>query len=134
MTDATSKGAKLLIGGSRPKMAGELAEGYFFEPTVLGEATVDMKIFKEETFGPAIPCFRFKEDSEAIKLANDTEYGLAAYFYTKVQPGIAQASGSGLSPTSMGRFIQQIAIHCWRMWLACMIIACPSPESCCRSG
>ena len=84
--DAKAKGAKVLIGGSRPSLKGKLSGGYFFEPTVIGEASVDMKIFKEETFGPAIPCFRFKADAEAVKLANDTEYGLAAYFYTKVGP------------------------------------------------
>ena len=53
---------------------------------------MDMKIFKEETFGPAIPCFRFKEDAEAVELANDTEYGLAAYFYTKVRIGNVKTS------------------------------------------
>ena len=82
--DAKAKGATVLIGGSRPSLQGELSGGYFFEPTVIGDASVDMKIFREETFGPAIPCFKFKADSEAIDLANDTEYGLAAYFYTKV--------------------------------------------------
>lgn len=84
MEDAKSKGAKVLTGGSRPSLTGGLEKGYFFEPTVISEATVDMRIFKEETFGPAIPCFRFKQDKEAIQLANNTEYGLAAYFYTKV--------------------------------------------------
>ena len=84
MEDAKAKGAKVLIGGSRPSLEGKLSGGYFFEPTVIGDATTDMKIFKEETFGPAIPCFKFKADAEAVELANDTEYGLAAYFYTKV--------------------------------------------------
>ena len=85
--DAKAKGAKVLIGGARPSLEGKISGGYFFEPTVIGDASVDMKIFKEETFGPAIPCFRFKADAEAVKLANDTEYGLAAYFYTKVGVG-----------------------------------------------
>lgn len=85
MEDAKSKGAKVLTGGSRPKLAGEIEKGYFFEPTVISEASTDMRIFKEETFGPAIPCFRFKTDEEAVDLANSTEYGLAAYFYTKVR-------------------------------------------------
>ena len=84
VNDATSKGGKILTGGKRPQFEGPTSKGYFFEPTVISEATTDMRIFKEETFGPAIPCFRFKEDSEAVKMANDTEYGLAAYFYTKV--------------------------------------------------
>jgi succinate-semialdehyde dehydrogenase/glutarate-semialdehyde dehydrogenase len=81
--DAVAKGARVLTGGKRPAEDGPLGKGYFFEPTVLGEASIDMRIYKEETFGPAVPCFRFKHDAEAIKLANDTEYGLAAYFYTK---------------------------------------------------
>jgi succinate-semialdehyde dehydrogenase/glutarate-semialdehyde dehydrogenase len=52
---------------------------------VLANATIDMKIFREETFGPAVPLFKFKQDEEAIQLANNTEYGLAAYFFTKVR-------------------------------------------------
>lgn len=59
-------------------------QGFFYAPTVLSNATIDMKIFREETFGPAIPLFRFHDDEEAIQLANNTEYGLAAYFFTKV--------------------------------------------------
>jgi acyl-CoA reductase-like NAD-dependent aldehyde dehydrogenase len=59
----------------------------FFEPMVLADATPDMLIFREETFGPVAPVFRFKTEEEAIRLANDTEFGLAAYFY-----------GSGASP------------------------------------
>lgn len=51
---------------------------------MLSNATIDMKIFREETFGPAMPLFRFRDDEEAIQLANNTEYGLAAYFFTKV--------------------------------------------------
>ena len=82
--DAIAKGAKVLTGGKRPALDGPLGKGYFFEPTVLGDASIDMRIYKEETFGPAVPCFKFKHDGEAIKLANDSEYGLAAYFYTKV--------------------------------------------------
>ena len=61
------------------------AQGYFYSPTVIGDATIDMKIFREETFGPAMPLFRFGEDSEAVQLANNTEYGLAAYFFTKAR-------------------------------------------------
>jgi len=74
--DATSKGAKIAVGG-RPHKLGRT----FFEPTVLSEATPDMLIFKEETFGPVAPIFRFETEADAIKLANDTEFGLAAYFY-----------------------------------------------------
>ncbi len=72
--DAVAKGAKVLAGGVR--MGGRL-----FAPTVLAEATHDMAIAREETFGPVAPLFRFASDAEAIEMANDTEFGLAAYFY-----------------------------------------------------
>ena len=83
MEDARSKGAQVLTGGARPQLEGKLAEGHFFEPTVVADATIDMRIYKEETFGPAIMLLKFKHDHEAIQYANDTEYGLAAYYYTK---------------------------------------------------
>jgi succinate-semialdehyde dehydrogenase/glutarate-semialdehyde dehydrogenase len=74
--DATSKGAKVLIGGKRHPLGGR-----FFEPTILTGVTPAMEISREETFGPVAPLFRFKTEAEAITLANDTQYGLAAYFY-----------------------------------------------------
>jgi len=74
--DAASKGAKILIGGKRHPLGGR-----FFEPTVLTDVNTSMEISREETFGPVAPLFRFKTEHEAIALANDTEYGLAAYFY-----------------------------------------------------
>lgn len=74
--DATGKGAQIAIGGRRHQLGRT-----FFEPTILRDATPDMLIFREETFGPVAPVFRFKTEEEAIKLANDTEFGLAAYFY-----------------------------------------------------
>ncbi|MGA2510858.1 MAG: NADP-dependent succinate-semialdehyde dehydrogenase [Candidatus Acidiferrales bacterium] len=74
--DAKSKGAKVLVGGCRHSLGGR-----FFEPTVLTEVTPEMTVAREETFGPVAPLFRFKTESEAIALANDTEFGLAAYFY-----------------------------------------------------
>jgi succinate-semialdehyde dehydrogenase/glutarate-semialdehyde dehydrogenase len=74
--DAKSKGAKVLVGGRRHSLGGR-----FFEPTVLTEVTPQMTVAREETFGPVAPLFRFKTESEAIALANDTEFGLAAYFY-----------------------------------------------------
>ncbi|GIL79698.1 hypothetical protein Vretimale_12349 [Volvox reticuliferus] len=83
VSDAVSKGGKLLFGGSKPELPQPLAGGNFFAPTVIGEATIDMRCFKEETFGPLIPLFRFQSDEEAVLLANTTEYGLAAYFYTR---------------------------------------------------
>ncbi len=70
ISDALAKGAKLLTGG-----------GTFFEPTVLANVNTTMKVTREETFGPVAPLFRFKDEKEAIKLANDTEFGLASYFY-----------------------------------------------------
>ena len=81
VTDALGKGAELISGGLEP--AGEAYEkGYFFRPTVLGQADHSMRVMREETFGPVAPIMEFKTVEEAIKLANDTEYGLAAYIYT----------------------------------------------------
>ena len=74
--DATSKGAKVLIGGHRHALGGR-----FFEPTILTGVTPAMAIAREETFGPVAPLFRFKTEADAIALANDTQFGLAAYFY-----------------------------------------------------
>ena len=74
--DAIAKGGKLLAGGHRIK-------GQFFEPTVVSEATGDMLCAKEETFGPFAPVFRFKAEQEAIDAANNTEFGLASYFYSR---------------------------------------------------
>ena len=76
--DAVGKGARVLIGGKRHARG-----GLFFEPTVLADATPSMKITQEETFGPVAPLYRFTNDSEAIVMANDTVYGLAAYFYSR---------------------------------------------------
>ncbi|CAN7523548.1 NAD-dependent succinate-semialdehyde dehydrogenase [Caballeronia sp. LjRoot31] len=76
--DALSKGATVLTGG-RPHALG----GTFYEPTVLAHANRTMLIAQEETFGPVAACFRFETEAEAITLANDTPFGLAAYFYTR---------------------------------------------------
>ena len=76
--DAVAKGAKVAAGGSRSDIG-----ALFYEPTVLTEATRDMAIFREETFGPVAPLFRFKTEEEVIELANDTEFGLASYFYAR---------------------------------------------------
>ncbi|NQW12368.1 MAG: NAD-dependent succinate-semialdehyde dehydrogenase [Alphaproteobacteria bacterium] len=77
--DAVGKGAKVALGGQRLTSMGP----NFYKPTVLTGATPDMKIFREETFGPVAPLFRFKDEDEVIRLANDTEYGLASYFYAR---------------------------------------------------
>jgi succinate-semialdehyde dehydrogenase/glutarate-semialdehyde dehydrogenase len=74
--DAVAKGATVTTGGN-PK------SGLFFEPTVLAGATPDMLIAREEVFGPVAPIFRFGTEAEAIRMANDTEYGLASYFYSR---------------------------------------------------
>lgn len=76
--DALAKGGQLLAGGKTHALG-----GLFFEPTVLSEVTAEMKVAKEETFGPLAPLFRFKDEAEVIQRANDTEYGLAAYFYSR---------------------------------------------------
>jgi aldehyde dehydrogenase len=76
------EGAKLLYGGTAPKMSGELAGGYFFTPTVF-EGTNDMRVFQEEIFGPVVSVTRFKDYDEAIRLANDTSYGLSAAVWTR---------------------------------------------------
>jgi len=76
IADAVSKGARVLVGGKRHSRGGR-----FFEPTILTGVTPAMAVAKEETFGPVAPLFRFSTEAEAIALANDTEFGLAAYFY-----------------------------------------------------
>ena len=78
IADATRKGAKVVAGGSRHALGGT-----FFQPTVLANVTPDMVVANEETFGPVAPLFRFKDEEEAVRLANDTEFGLAAYFYSR---------------------------------------------------
>ena len=78
IVDALAKGAKLTTGGQRHKLGGT-----FFEPTVLTEANVSMKIAREETFGPVAALFRFNTEAQAIAIANDTQFGLAAYVYTR---------------------------------------------------
>ncbi|MGH8807460.1 MAG: NAD-dependent succinate-semialdehyde dehydrogenase [Noviherbaspirillum sp.] len=78
VADALSKGAKVLAGG-KPHALG----GNFYEPTVLAEVTGDMKVMREETFGPVAAVTRFKTEEEAVAAANDTEFGLASYFYSR---------------------------------------------------
>jgi succinate-semialdehyde dehydrogenase/glutarate-semialdehyde dehydrogenase len=78
VADATSKGARVLLGGKRHALGGS-----FYEPTVLADVTPAMAVAREETFGPVAPLFRFKDEAEAIRMANDTEFGLASYFYAR---------------------------------------------------
>jgi succinate-semialdehyde dehydrogenase/glutarate-semialdehyde dehydrogenase len=76
--DALSKGATALVGGNRVD-----GTGYFFEPTVLGDVPPDARVLKEEIFGPVAPVASFNSEEEAIAAANDTEYGLVAYVFTR---------------------------------------------------
>ena len=78
IADAVSKGGRVLIGGKRHAKGGR-----FFEPTVLADATADMRVAKEETFGPLAPLFRFKNEEDVLAMANATEFGLASYFYAR---------------------------------------------------
>jgi succinate-semialdehyde dehydrogenase/glutarate-semialdehyde dehydrogenase len=76
--DAISKGATAIVGGNRSELGVN-----FVEPTILTNVSDDMRVFREEIFGPIAPLFKFKTEEEAIKLANDTEFGLACYFYSR---------------------------------------------------
>jgi len=78
IADALAKGARVVVGGKRHALG-----GLFFEPTVLADVDRSMRIASEETFGPVAPLFRFKDEAEAIRMANDTEFGLASYFYAR---------------------------------------------------
>jgi len=78
VTDALSKGGRVIAGGHRHKLGGR-----FYEATVLADVTPAMAVAKEETFGPVAPLFRFKDEADVIAQANDTEFGLASYFYAK---------------------------------------------------
>lgn len=104
--DAMTKGAKVVLGGTRP----EGLKGAYYEPTLLTNVTRDMRVWREETFGPVLPIVSFQTEDEAVALANDTEYGLSAYILTddaalfnrvapKLQAGmIAQKSVANLAP------------------------------------
>ena len=87
VADAVAKGAKVILGGKRHPLGGR-----FFEPTILADVTPAMKVTKEETFGPVAPLFRFKTEEEAIRMANDTEFGLASYFYARDQSRVWRVS------------------------------------------
>jgi succinate-semialdehyde dehydrogenase/glutarate-semialdehyde dehydrogenase len=78
VADAVDKGARIAVGGRRHRLG-----GWFYEPTVILDATPTMRLAREETFGPVAPLFRFSDEEEALRLANDADGGLAAYFYTR---------------------------------------------------
>ena len=78
IADALSKGARIVTGGKRHALGGT-----YFEPTIIADVTPEMRVAREETFGPLAPLFRFHTEAEAIQMANDTEFGLASYFYSR---------------------------------------------------
>jgi succinate-semialdehyde dehydrogenase/glutarate-semialdehyde dehydrogenase len=107
VADALAKGASLLLGG-KPHALG----GLFFEPTILTNVTAEMRIAREETFGPVAPLFRFKDEAEAIAMANDTEFGLAAYFYARDVGRIfrvAEALESGMVCVNSGILSNEVS-------------------------
>ncbi|MFO1195919.1 MAG: NADP-dependent succinate-semialdehyde dehydrogenase [Burkholderiaceae bacterium] len=78
VADALAKGARVVTGGRRHALG-----GLFYEPTILADVDTSMKVTREETFGPVAPLFRFADEAQAIRMANDTEFGLASYFYAR---------------------------------------------------
>jgi succinate-semialdehyde dehydrogenase/glutarate-semialdehyde dehydrogenase len=105
--DALKKGAKVITGGHRHALGGR-----FFEPTVLAGVTSEMLVSREETFGPVAPLFRFQQDDEAIAQANDTEFGLAAYFYARDITRVfraAEAIESGMIGINTGLISTEVA-------------------------
>ncbi|ENV04292.1 MULTISPECIES: NAD-dependent succinate-semialdehyde dehydrogenase [Acinetobacter] len=107
IADATEKGATVRLGGQRSALGGT-----FFEPTVLTGVTQDMKVSKEETFGPLAPLFRFKTEYEAVAMANDTEFGLAAYLFTQStarQWRVGEALEYGMVGINTGAISNEVA-------------------------
>ncbi|PVZ87571.1 succinate-semialdehyde dehydrogenase (NADP(+)) [Serratia sp. S1B] len=105
--DAVAKGAQIRIGGKRSELGAT-----FFEPTVLTGVTQNMKVAKEETFGPLAPLFRFKTEDEAVAMANDTEFGLAAYLFTQNtarQWRVGEALEYGMVGINTGAISNEIA-------------------------
>lgn len=99
--NAIANGARILLGGKRHALGGN-----FFEPTVLGGVTPDMAVAREETFGPLAPLFQFRDEADVIAQANNTEYGLASYFYAKDLTRVFRVSGAleyGMVGVNTGR-------------------------------
>lgn len=100
IADAVGKGARVVVGGKRHELGGT-----FFQPTVLVDVTTQMAVAREETFGPVAPLFRFKSEEDAVALANDTEFGLASFFFSRDIGRIwrvAEALESGLVGVNAG--------------------------------
>ncbi|MBZ0250195.1 MAG: NADP-dependent succinate-semialdehyde dehydrogenase [Burkholderiales bacterium] len=107
VADAVAKGAKVVAGGKRSSLGGR-----FYEPTLLTGVTNDMKVSREETFGPVAPLFRFKDEAEAIALANATEFGLASYFFARDVGRVfrvAEAIESGMVGVNTGIISNEVA-------------------------
>ena len=107
IADALAKGGRLLAGGKRHALGHS-----FFEPTIIADVTSDMRVASEETFGPLAPLFRFKTDDEVLAMANDTEFGLAAYFYARDIGRvwrIAEGLESGMVGVNTGLISNEIA-------------------------
>jgi succinate-semialdehyde dehydrogenase/glutarate-semialdehyde dehydrogenase len=107
IADALSKGARLMAGGQRH----ELGHG-FFQPTVLADVTSDMQVAREETFGPLAPLFRFKTEEEVIGMVNNTEFGLASYFYSRDLGRVwrvAEAIETGMVGVNTGLISNEVA-------------------------
>jgi succinate semialdehyde dehydrogenase (EC 1.2.1.16) len=103
--DAVGKGAKVLSGG-------KLIEGNFFEPTILVDVPKTAAVAKEETFGPLAPLFRFKDEAEVIAMSNDTEFGLASYFYARDMSRVfrvAEALEYGMVGINTGLISNEVA-------------------------
>ncbi len=107
VANAVSGGARVLVGGA-PHSLG----GLFYQPTVLADVTSDMLVSREETFGPVAPLFRFETEKEVVALANNTEFGLAAYFYSRDVGRIfrvAEALEAGMVSVNTGNFSNEVA-------------------------
>ncbi len=107
VADALAKGAKVAIGGKRHALGGR-----FYEPTVLTGVTREMKVSNEETFGPVAPLFRFKDEADVVAQANDTEFGLASYFYARDVGRVwrvAEALEAGIVGVNTGLISTEVA-------------------------
>jgi len=105
--DAVAKGARILAGGKRHALGGR-----FYEPTVLADVSEDMLCMREETFGPVAPVVRFRDEADVIRLANDTEFGLASYFYSRDIGRIfrvAEALAYGMVGVNTGLISNEVA-------------------------
>lgn len=107
IADAVQKGAVIALGGTRANLGAS-----FFQPTVLTGVTRDMKVAREETFGPVAPLFKFDDEADVIAMANDSEFGLASYFYSRDMARIwrvAEALESGMVGINTGLISTEVA-------------------------